>query len=46
MNKLKKAKREQETKAAEVGSDDDMKDPEISVLQHSLKYTQRETKRI
>lgn len=47
MNKIKKAKRLQETLAAEVGDDDkDLHDPEISSLQHSLKFSQREAKRI
>jgi hypothetical protein len=32
MNKLKAAKRQEETLAAEKGSDDDLNDPEISVL--------------
>ena len=32
MNKIKKAKRLEETLAAEAGSDDDLNDPEISVL--------------
>ena len=39
MNNLKKAKRLEETLAAEKGSDDEANDPEVSILQTSLKFS-------